>query len=341
MKKIIMATGARGVGKSTFLAGIVPATKEEWEKVFIFDTEDSWNDLVEKQGNAYKVKDLKYKIGRYVRAYDRLKVDKDLLILIAQGKLPWVSDQQQNALIDYYQWFMDTMAKELSGSQFKYVFVDTIEPVEAGLSAWVEKNRSKAGWSGNKTFGRFETEGVRPLYENIIEGIGQLGVEYIGLTSHLKQPWIDNKPVLNKIEPGGRLKLLTRIAYLMLWLVHGNNEDGAPAALVMKSRMSVLHEKDGRLAPRRVLPERIPHASWSDIENYIRHPANFLQPSEGETMTDSDRQMISEMLNDEQMRLMILDREIDARQAANMGAITVESEPVALPKLPKLPGIIP
>ena len=341
-KKIILATGARTTGKSTFLAGIVPATKESWEQTFVFDTEDSWNDLVEKSGTGYRLKDLKLKVGEYVRAYDRFKPDQDLLKLIAQGKLPWVSKEQKSALIDYYKYFIETLDKKLSDGKFKYVFVDTIEPIEAGLSTWAEMNPNESGWSRQRAFGKLETEAIRPLYENMIESIGRRGVEYVGLTSHLRQPWLDNKPLLNKVEPGGRLKLLSRIAYLMIWLVHEtSNEDGAPAGLVLKSRISKLTNKDGKLSPRRILPERLPHASWTDIENYLQHPANFTQPQAGERMDENERQMISEMLNDEQMRLMILSSEIEERQMAQAGIVQVNQGLVELPKphLPKLPEV--
>lgn len=317
-KKIILVTGARGTGKSTALAGLVPATKEAWEQTLVFDTEDSWSDLVyedeKKKGIFYlNVEGSKIKVGEFVRAYDRFKADSDLLTLIATGKLPWVSAQKRGALLDYYKYFIESLDKRLADSKFKYVLIDTIETPEAALSAWVETNREQSGWSGDKSYGRLETEGIRPVYENIIEGISRRGVEIVGLSSHLKQPWEGNKPIPNKVEPGGRLKLLARISTLMVWLVQEpKNEDGAPAALVLKARLSTkMGVEGGVLKPRRVLPERMPHFSWEDVKNYIKKPANFQSPAEGERMSEVERDMISEMMNDAQFKLMMLDAQQD------------------------------
>lgn len=315
-KKIILITGARGVGKSTALASIVPATKEAWEQTLVFDTEDSWSDLVyEDKGKHFLNTEgaTKYRVGEFVRAYDRFKADQDLLSQIATGKLPWVSTQKRGALLDYYQYFVDTLDKKLAAGKFRYVLIDTIETPEAALSTWVEVNKDKSGWSGDKSYGRLETEGVRPLYEQTIEGISRRGVEIVGLSSHLKQPWDGNKPIPNKVEPGGRLKLLTRISTLMAWLVHEPlNEDGAPAALILKARLSSkMVVENGVLKPRRALPERMPHFSWNDVLQYVKSPANFQSPRPGEKMSDAERDMISEMMNDAQMKLMMLDAQQD------------------------------
>lgn len=336
-KKIILVTGARGVGKSTALASIVPATKDSWEQTLVFDTEDSWSDLAVEDKGKYRLNvDGREKlfVGEFVRAYDRFRADNDLLSLIAQGKLPWVTEQKRSALLDYYKFFIETMDRKLSTGKYKYVLIDTIETVEAALSTWVESNRDKSGWSGDKTYGRLETEGIRPLYENLIEGLARRGVEYVALSSHLKQPWENNKPVPNKVEPGGRLKLLTRISTGIFWLTHEPlNEDGAPAALVLKARISKMAVENGVLKPRRVLPERIPHFSWHDVQQYLKAPADYKTPKPGERMSDSERDMISEMMNDEQMRLMLLsaEQELVHAQVIDTGTIGAGNEKLPLP----------
>lgn len=324
-KKIILFTGARGVGKSTALASLIPATKEAWGQTLVVDTEDSWSDLVKSDKNdtylnvETATKD-RLKVGSFVRMYDRFKADNDLLKLIATGHLPWVSSQQKGALLDYYKYFIEMLDAQLARERFKYVLLDTIETPEAALTAWAEMNKGQSGFT-TKAFGRFEVEVVRPLYENLIEGVARRGVEVVGLTSHLRQPWVDDKPVLNKVEPGGRIKLLARISTMIVWLVHEpRNADGAPAALVLKARVSKMTVEQGVLKPRRVLPERMPHFSWHDVEEYLKTPANFVEPREGERMSDAEREMISEMVNDEQMRLMILDSQVKlAEQRADMG----------------------
>lgn len=321
MKKTVLITGARGSGKSTALAGIVPALQEEWDKTLVFDTEESWSDLAiedPKKKGAYRLNDVNLRIGEYIRAYDRFKLDKDLLSLIAQDKLPWVSDKQKSSLVEYYKYFLEIMDTKLATGKYKYVLIDTIEPVEAALTAWVESNQSLAGWK-SKAMGGMETEGVRPLYENLIEGIGRRGVEYVALTSHLKNPWVNNRPVLSKVEPGGRLKLLSRISTLMVWLVdEPSNADGAPAGLVLKARIEKMEIENGRLKPRRVLPRRMPHFTWGDIEEYMKSPANLLEPKKGETISTAELEMVKEMLDDEQFKLMVLGTETELSNAVNL-----------------------
>lgn len=339
MKKILLFTGSRGVGKSTALAGIVPATKEAWGQTLVFDTEDSWSDLVTKEG---KLKDVGFKVGEYVRAYDRFRLDEDLLGQIRQGKLPWVSKEKKSALLDYYKWFISALDDKLKLGKFNYVLIDTIESVEAALTAWAEANPEESGWSRVRAYGRLETEAVRPLYENLIEGIARRGVEYIGLTSHLRTPWLNvgtdsngreiSKPLLNKVEPGGRLKLLARISTMMVWLVHeSKNEDGAPAGLILKARLSKMAAVDGHLRPRRVLPERMPHFSWYDVQEYIKTPADFASPKMGEKMSETEREMISELLNDEQFRLMLAGSNLQTESQPDAVEIPNNSVSLSLP----------
>ena len=60
-----------------------------------------------------------------------------------------------------------------------------------------------------------------------------------------------------------------------------------------------------------MLPKRIPHCTWKDIRVYLDKGCDLANPAEGETMSASEREMISELISDEQMRLMILGAEQD------------------------------
>lgn len=316
-KQIITFTGAKGSGKSTAMALFVPST--DYDKLCVVDTEDSWSDLIR------NLSALNIKPGAYLRVYERFQPSGDLLSLMAQNKLPWVSDKQKNSLLGLYDWFISTLDKTLVTGRFKYLILDSIEPIEASMTAYVETNRGKAGWSGDRSYGRMETEGVRPLYEAILESASQRGIDTILLSSHLKQPWEGNRPIANKVEPGGRIKLLSRLSSMMFWLTQSNdNADGAPAAIVLKARLSNLQLVEGRWQVRRVLPARIPHFTWADVDAYRKNPADLSNPKPGEALTQADQAMISEMLTDEQMRLMLLNAEIDAREMPVM----VQSIPV-------------
>ncbi len=319
MTNLILITGSKGSGKSTAAATHVPP--KEMGKALVVDTENSMSDIV---GQV--------KFGEYINAYEQYKPDAKMLESIAAGQLPWVSDSQRNALSDYYEWFIASLDKKLAAGKFKYVIIDTVEPLEASFTAAVEKNPKRFGWSGSKVYGRLETEGVRPLYQHLLTAIYARGVETIVLTTHLHSVWQDDKPVLNKVKPGGRLALLTKLSTLMLWMVPSvGNEDGAPAALVLKARMGKMVATDEGWKTQRILPQRIPHFSWMDVEGYKRHPANFADPKPGELPTQAEQEMISEMLTNEQMRLMVAGAEIQAKQLAEPSLLsrpTVQPEAI-------------
>ena len=317
MKKVYAITGPRGSGKSTSVVTFPAATAAEMAKLLVVDTEDSMSDIYEQMcelGMPFT----------YVRAYERFPQDADLLSAIASGKLPWVSREQKSSLVEFYLWFVDMLDRTLADKQYKYLGIDTIEPVEASMAAWAEQNKQLSGWSGTRAYGRLETEAVRPLYENLFEGIGRRGVENIIVTSHLKRVWEDDKPILNKVQMGGRIAVLSRLSSLMVWLSPTReNPDGAPAGIVLKARRGMYTAEDGEWLSRRVLPERIPHFSWRDVRAYNSKPADLSKPALGERLTDDERAMISEFLTDEQMRLMVIGAEVELE--------TMKTVPMALP----------
>ena len=305
MKKVILITGARGAGKTTAAITLPKATAEEMDQLLVVDTEDSTSDIykgMEKVGMPFHL----------IRAYERFKFDDDMLSLIADNKLPWVTNKQKGAIADYFDWFKSELDNRLENGKFKYLVIDTIEPIEAAMAAWAEANKNLSGWSGTKAYGRLEVEAVRPMYENLLEAISRRGVEFIVLTSHIKRVWEDDKPVPNKVQPGGRLAVLSRLSSSMFWLVpNHDNANGEPSAIVLKARLgnNEPDKETGRWKTRRVLPERIPAFSWSMIDYYREHPADLANPQPGEVMTQAENEMISEFFTDEQMRLMVIGAE--------------------------------
>lgn len=322
-KKVYVVTGPKGSGKSTAVANFAPPIKEEYAKLLVVDNEDSMNDIVEENARL----GVEFKL---LRAYERFKIDDDMLSRIAQGKLPWVSGKEKNALIDYWLWFTHTLDETLKAWQFKYIGIDTVEPVEAAMTAWAEHNKQASGWSGIRAYGRLEVEAVRPLYTMLFEAAARRGVEAIILSSHLKPVWEELpggkvRKVLNKVQVGGRMALLSQISNEMFWLVPNvGNPDGAPAALVLKARRGIRSIVDGRWVDRRVLPQRVPHFTWDDVRAYDGQPANLVQPALGETPTVEEREMMSEFMTDEQMRLMVLGAEtaLEEMRREEVGVIT-------------------
>lgn len=323
MKEVIVVTGSKGSGKSMTVAYF--ARPSQFHKMVIVDTEDSMSDIVKKADEMEKP------FGKFVRMYERLKFDEDLLSIIASGKkLPWAGSQGK-ALVDYYLYFIKKMDEVLVKDKYEYLVIDTIEPIEAGLAMWAEVNRELSGWSGARDHGKLEVQAIRPLYDAMLESFAQRGIKHILLTSHLKQPWLNDKPIPGKVEPGGRLALLSRLSTMMLWLVPDvGNANGAPAAIVLKARKAQVEidtEKDEWVI-RKPLPQRIPSFSWTEVRRYEKEGCDRKNPQAGETITEAERDMISEMLNDAQMKLMVLGAEeevekLKANQMPFMG--TVES----------------
>jgi len=320
-KKIYVITGPRASGKTSAIVTL--PTVDEIDKLILIDTEDS----AERAYRAVEKATKGEKNFTWIRAYERFKLDDDMLSRIADGKLPWVSKQQKSNLISYYEWFIAELDTRMAKDQYLYLGIDTIEPIEAAMTAWVENNKQASGWSGKRAHGGLEVEGVRPLYENLLEAIGRRGIETIILTTHLKRVWENNAPILNKVQPGGRLATLSRLSTRMFWLFpNQTNPKGAPSAVVLKARDMVLtvDQETRRLVPQRALPPRIPVFNWQNVEAYLDNPADFANLRDDEKLTPEEQQVISEMLTDEQVRLMVIGSEKE------LLAMQQEQVPVAI-----------
>ena len=321
MKKLIGLTGGKGTGKSQAAAYF--ARPSEIHEVLYFDTEDSTSDILR------QLKENNLSFGTHVRMYERLLINSeeqdDILSSLSAGRVPWVGSgrKKASALADYFDYFtlrlnQATEEKKEDGTpKHRFLAIDTMGPILAGMVAMVEQNPSKFGWCGSTAYGKLEVEGVRPLWENLFEGCAQRGIEWIILTSHIKSVWHDKAPVLNKVKPGGRQKLLARLAALWFWvMIDPTNADGAPAALKLKGRLGQLGvTEDDWWEQRVVLPERIPHFTWKDVWGYLDNPADPTNPKPGERMSESERYMCSEFLNEAQMALMMVSAEATKFQA--------------------------
>ena len=312
MKRVYCITSAWGIGKSTALATFPPPS--EIDKLLVLDTEDSMSDLL---GMGFK----------HVRMYDRLRLGGDILERLAKGEVPWVDERGRSALVGYYKHLVKILDKELTLGKYRYLGIDTVEPIEASMQAAVEDGRHVFGWKSDRSYGKMEIHGVRPLYEGLLEAIAQRGVEYIVLTSHLRTPWVkvgpkESMPLPDKVMPGGRLKVLAKLSSAMFWLVQGDDPDGAPAAIVLKARAGRMEVVNDKWKPRRVLPRRIPAFSWDAFNAYKDNPANLVDPPDGERLKANEQQMISKLLTDEQWKLMILSAEQYVQQKNSGGMLT-------------------
>lgn len=320
-RSLVVIPGAKNTGKT--FAAVTVARPSHMDRVYYDDAERSGNRVV----SELESNDLHF--GFYNDLESRfsgdLPNDEDLLHRINEGQLPWASSRELSALEHYWAYVMESLDKNLTPGNFDVYIHDTLGKLEAGMAAWVEKRKGfgegKAGWT-TTSYGRMWTEGVYPLYEQFVESIFSRGVRVVVLTSHLKTPWTEGsnpKPIQGKVEPQGK-KILYQLSTLMVWLVKSaRNADGAPAGLVLKERLGRLTIQDGKWKPRRMLPERIPHFAWwgfgeerDSVEWYLENGVDLANPRDDEKMNQDEREMVSELMTSEQMKLMTMQYEAEA-----------------------------
>ena len=308
--QLIVITAPRGGGKSTLAATYLPPSQVH--RNVVIDNENSMNNF--REGLLKKGKDF----GKYINTLERFKhlpSSEDLLIRIEKGSMPWTGATEQSAFVEYYKYFMKEVA-QLPANKYDVLTVDTGERLEAGMAAFVEANKKMFGIT-DTAYGKLWTNGVYPLYTHLLQGIWDRGIGTVILTFHLKNVWEGKRPVPGKVTHAGK-KLLYYLSSLMLWLVNDpRNPKGAPAGLVLKERLGkVDFTPDDRWDIRTMLPPRIPICDWDHIREYLDRGYNYDSPSDRELPSISEKEMISELLNDAQIRLMLTDMEIEREQNA-------------------------
>ena len=308
INQLIVITGARGTGKTTLAATY--RKPSELKKVVYADSEKSANNFRAGLLDA-KLGDF----GQYLDLQERfqdLPDDNDLLDRISKGNPPWVSVGQQGALIDYYEYMLGQLAG-IPRDTYNTLVIDTIEKLEAGMAAYVDKNKAKFGVT-TTAYGKLWSEGVFPLYQNLLQGIYGRGIETIILVSHLKNVWEGSHPVPGKVSMSGK-KILYTLSSLMLWLVNDSrNPNGEPAALVIKERMGKIATVDDDWSIKSMLPPRIPTCTWKEIRRYLEVGYNISDPHSREKRSPAEDEMISDLYTDAQLALMLADAKLQEQQ---------------------------
>ena len=307
---LFVIASARGAGKTTAAATLLKST--EYDKLYVHDDERSWNNI------ETQLKQIDVKIGHYVDLAGRfadLPDDDDMLSQIADGRMPWVDQKTRTGLIEYYNFIINDLDKNMTPGKYDVYVLDTLKRLEASMAVWAQKNMGKLGVT-NTSHGRDWSEGIFPLYEGLISSIFARGIKVIIFTSHLKQPWENNKPVPGKVVLSGK-KILQFLSRFMVWLIKDNrNTSGAPAALVLKERLGRIGiTESGEWDIRRVIPERIPSFTWTEVERYIREGYNAKNPDPREIMSPEEIELVSDAMTDKQMQLMVAEAQKEAKEA--------------------------
>jgi hypothetical protein len=157
----------------------------------------------------------------------------------------------------------------------------------------------------------------------------------------LRDKWAGKKPVLDEFgqtvkEPKGK-ETLDMYSSLFLYLDFG--PEGIPSANVLKSRISrKVYVEDPKHPPEgittemvknlngepgmitiSILPMRLPRCTWTAIREYMRNPANLINPAPGEKptkkdFTDDDRLRLRAIVANAQTDLIAEEKERAQRE---------------------------
>lgn len=120
------------------------------------------------------------------------------------------------------------------------------------------------------------------------------------ITFHLKQFYMNNQPVLDKMKPGHD-RAIEKYADLRIWLTL-NPDSQYPIGLVLKNISRRVVTNQG-IKTQRVFPLRIPCCTWQNILGYWEHPMGNRKPTPEEMPNAFELGMIEGILTPEEKQL--------------------------------------
>lgn len=210
-----------------------------------------------------------------------------------------------NAKQFFETWYAHT--KTIKKGDYRVIFVDPIDKIEAGLAEVVKSRYNEFGFSGASEFvsmGGVFWEKVDTEYERILLELRDK-CECLVYSNHLRQVWKRGKAT-DAVEPKGK-KALQRLSVLRLLvernpLRKGEDPPLIPSATVLKNRVSIVEEIDGefgvpttRMIP--FVPPRIPECTADAIRRYIVTPPNF------EELKEEEKEQEKVLSSDERLEL--------------------------------------
>jgi hypothetical protein len=286
--EVVVVTGGYGTGKSTFTlsTGATPA------RMVVIDFEKS------QKGFAAQLPCLAYHdlqsimSTKYPTGYKMIE-----LLAEVEAILGALKDGAQDVIV-----------------------LDNASPLEDAITAYVEGHPGEFGHSAGQyqSMSGLKWGDVKTKYQQLLTRWVSRA-KMIFIVVHLRDKWVGNtvqkdafgKPVQ---EPKGK-ETLDQLSSLFVWLEAGPG--GVPAAKVLKCRVdrkvyiddpddpptgipadaiAALKGEPGLISIP-VLPLRLPKATWPEIREYMRNPADLANPKPGEKLSERD------MSDDDRLRL--------------------------------------
>lgn len=142
--------------------------------------------------------------------------------------------------------------------------------------------------------------------------------------THLKQDYIDNKPVPGKMKPDGKAPL-GKNSIFRVWLLHTSG--AAPKGLILKRLALRKFVKDKGIRTTNVLPLKLSPCTWDQIRHYLENPIGDREPTPGEIPTKDELNIIKGTLSPAQFEAWKLSMVYGSKEEAILEETNASAEP--------------
>lgn len=220
--------------------------------------------------------------------------------------------------VDVWNWWLDDVSG-LDVGRYDVILADPVTDLERGLTDWVTANPTFFG----HTAGQYQSMSgimwgdLKDYWKLILSSRVATKCQTFAFVAHLGDEF-KGKQHTGRRAPKGKDTLL-ELATLYLWLARDKNPDGsrpsAPAAEVLKSRLSHLGMGPDGPEIREALPPRLPVATPKAVRQYLLNPPDYanLKPEE--------RAPERGMTADERLRLEVAKAEAERDAALARGGV--------------------
>lgn len=250
---VVVATGEYQSGKSM----LALTTGAPIERVLVYDNEES------------------------VTTYHAMNPGFTRVDIAGQLPSKWTN-------LDFYTKWVEHV-RSIEPGRYDVIAVDTIERIESGISDWVTRNPQYFGHSANqyeRMSGLFWGD-VKDLWGRHILEL-KARCQLLILTAHMRDVYVDRKPVPGKRERKGK-ETLSELASLEVELKRKPGQR-APSALVIKSRLvfgNILNPK----TLRPMFDPYIPEFTWDVVREYMQKGADPEHPILPPEKTEEEKEL--------------------------------------------------